>query len=69
MIKTDEELQHAQKAVNNLYQVLLVARKAHNSQEYKLVSEPILLELQQRQYEILNYLADFNQQPHPHGDQ
>ncbi len=37
--------------------MLLAARKVHNQQEYRLMSAPILLELQQREQEILAYLS------------
>jgi hypothetical protein len=57
MIENDEQLQAAQEAVRNLQQVLLVARKVHSAAEYRAMSEPILLELQQRQQEILTYLS------------
>jgi hypothetical protein len=57
MIENDEQLQAAQEAVRNLQQVLLVARRVHSAVEYRAMSEPILLELQQRQQEILTYLS------------
>jgi hypothetical protein len=56
MIENDEQLKMAQEAVRNLQQVLLSARKVHPPAEYKAMSEPILLELQQRAQEILVYL-------------
>jgi hypothetical protein len=37
--------------------VLLAARKVHTPHEYRLMSAPILLELQQREQEILAYLS------------
>lgn len=57
MIESDEQLQAAQEAVRNLQQVLLVARRVHTAAEYRALSEPILLELQQREQEILTYLS------------
>lgn len=57
MIENDEQLKAAQEAVRNLQQILLAARKAHNTTEYRAMSEPILLELQQREQEILTYLS------------
>jgi hypothetical protein len=57
MIKNDDQLKEAQKAVENLQHVLLAARKAHSPQEYRLMSAPILLELQRREQEILEYLT------------
>ncbi len=57
MIENDAQLKVAQKAVENLQHILLAARKVHNQQEYGLMSTPILLELQQREQEILAYLS------------
>ena len=53
MIANDQQLQVAQAAVENLQRVLLAARKVHSPHEYRLMSAPILLELQQREQEIL----------------
>jgi hypothetical protein len=57
MIKNDVHLKIAQDAVRNLQQVLLAARKVHRPAEYRAMSEPILLEIQQREQEILEYLS------------
>jgi hypothetical protein len=57
MIQNDEQLKAAQEAVHNLQQILLAARKVHGATEYRAMSEPILLELQQREQEILTYLS------------
>jgi hypothetical protein len=57
MIINEEQLRIAQTAVHNLQQILLEARKAHNPTEYKMMAEPILLEIQQRQQEILDYFT------------
>ncbi len=57
MIENDEQLKAAQEAVRNLQQILLTARKVHNAAEYRAMSEPILLELQQREQDILTYLS------------
>jgi len=57
MIDNDHQLKIAQKAVENLQQVLLAARNVHSQQEYRLMSAPILLELQRREQEILEYLS------------
>ena len=57
MIENDEQLKIAQAAVRNLQQILLAARKVHSAAEYRAMSEPILLELQQREQEILPYLS------------
>jgi hypothetical protein len=57
VIRNDDQLAAAQQAVHNLQQVLLAARKVHGPDEYKSMAEPILLELQRREQEILEYLS------------
>jgi hypothetical protein len=57
VIKNDEQLKVAQESVQNLQQVLLAARRVHSEAEYRAMSEPILLEIQQREQEILDYLS------------
>ena len=57
MIENDEQLKIAQGAVLNLQQVLLAARRVHTEVEYRAMSEPILLEIQQREQAILDYLS------------
>jgi len=57
LIENDHQLKTAQEAVRNLQQVLLAARKVHSQQGYRLMSEPVLLELQRREQEILEYLS------------
>jgi hypothetical protein len=57
MITNDNHLKMAQEAVSNLQQILVAARKAHLPAEYRAMSAPILLELQQRAHEILEYLS------------
>lgn len=57
MITSDQELELARAAVENLQRVLLAARKVHGPKEYRLMSAPILLELQQREQDILAYLS------------
>jgi hypothetical protein len=57
MIRNDEQLKKAKEAVKNLELILEKARKVHSPSEYKAMSEPVLLELQQRESEILQYLS------------
>ena len=57
MIKNDEQLKKAKEAVGNLEVILEKARKVHSPSEYKAMSEPILIELQQRESEIIQYLS------------
>jgi len=54
-----------QECVANLRRILLEARKVHSRQDYARMAEPILLEVQQRQQEILEYLSrDLDQPAH-----
>jgi hypothetical protein len=53
----------AQQCVANLRRVLLEARKVHSRHDYIRMAEPILLEVQQREQEILEYLTRDMEQP------
>ena len=57
MIENDQQLRMAQESIGNLQKVLLAARKVHSPDEYRSLAEPILLELQQREQDILEYLS------------
>ncbi len=57
MIRNDEQLMMAQKAIENLQKILVEARKVHSNTEYRALSEPVLLEIQQREQDILDYLS------------
>lgn len=57
MIRTDDQMLLAQQCVGNLRRILLEARKVHSRQDYARMAEPILLEVQQREQEILEYLS------------
>jgi hypothetical protein len=63
MIQTDDQMLLAQQSVGNLRRVLLEARKVHSRQDYARMAEPILLEIQQREQEILEYLSRDMEQP------
>jgi hypothetical protein len=47
----------AQQCVANLRKVLLEARKVHSPRDYTRLAEPILLEIQQREQEMFEYLS------------
>jgi hypothetical protein len=53
----------AQQCIANLRRVLLEARRVHSRQDYARMAEPILLEVQQREDEILEYLSGDLEQP------
>ena len=63
MIQTDDQMLVAQQCVSYLRRVLLEARKVHSRQDYSRMAEPILLEIQQREQEILEYLSRDLEQP------
>lgn len=63
MIQTDEQMLLAQECVANLRKILLEARKVHSRQDYARMAEPILLEIQQREQDILAYLSRDLEQP------
>ncbi|HME09218.1 MAG TPA: hypothetical protein VKG25_19320 [Bryobacteraceae bacterium] len=57
MIQSDDQVLLAQQCVTNLIAILISARKVHAPQDYSRLAEPILLEIQQREQEILEYLS------------
>ena len=63
MIQTDDQMLLAQECVINLRKILLQARKVHSRQDYARMAEPILLEVQQREQDILEYLTRDLDQP------
>ena len=63
MIQADDQVLLAQQCVANLRRILLEARKVHSAKDYLRLSEPILLEVQQREQEILEYLSSSLEQP------
>jgi hypothetical protein len=63
LIQTDDQMLLAQQCVANLRRVLLEARKVHSRRDYIRMAEPILLEVQQREQEILEYLTRDLEQP------
>jgi hypothetical protein len=63
VIQTDDQMLLAQQCVANLRRILLEARKVHSRQDYTRMAQPILLEIQQREQEILEYLSSDLEQP------
>ena len=63
MIQTDDQMLLAQQCIANLRRILMEARKLHSRQDYARLAEPILLEVQQREQEILEYLSRDLEQP------
>ena len=63
MIQTDDQMLLAQQCIANLRKILLEARRVHSSQDYTRMAEPILLEIQQREQEIFEYLSRGLEEP------
>ena len=63
MIRSDDQMLLAQQCIGNLRRILLEARKVHSPQDYVRMAEPILLEVQQREQEIFEYLSGDLEQP------
>ena len=63
MIQTDDQMLLAQQHVGNLRRILMEARKVHSREDYTRMAEPILLEIQQREQQILEYLSGDLEQP------
>jgi hypothetical protein len=62
-IETEDQMLLAQQCIDNLRRILLAARRVHSAQDYSRMAESILLELQQREQEILEYLIGDLKQP------
>jgi len=63
VIQTDDQMLLAQQCIGNLRRILLEARKVHSQRDYVRMAEPILLEVQQREQEIFEYLSGDLEQP------
>ena len=63
MIRSEQQFWAAQQAIQNLQKILVQARKVHSPKEYRALSEPVLLELQQREQDILDYLQRTEEEP------
>lgn len=57
MISTDDELHQAETAVQKLWRFLEEARQTHSRMDYERLAAPYLLQIQDRQQEILAYLS------------
>ena len=63
MIQSDEQVLLAQQCACNPRKVLMQARKIHTQPDYVRLAEPVLLEVRQREQEILEYLSTSVQHP------
>jgi hypothetical protein len=65
VIQTDDQMLLAKQCIGNLRKILMEARKVHSRQDHARMAEPILLEIQQREQDILEYLSGDREQPIP----
>ncbi|MCI0695861.1 hypothetical protein L0337_28150 [candidate division KSB1 bacterium] len=57
MILDDEQLHQAQSDIQKMWRFLEAARRTHSTLDYERLAAPYLLQIQQRQQEILEYLS------------
>ena len=56
MIQDDEQLHQAQADIQKLWKFLESARQTHSTIDYERFAAPFLLQIQERQQEVLDYL-------------
>ncbi len=57
MVTSDEQLRQAQADIQTIWRFLEVARATHTPLDYQHLTVPYLLQLQERQQEVVEYLA------------
>jgi hypothetical protein len=57
MIENDTQLHQAQADIQKLWRFLESARQTHGSPDYERLAAPYLLQIQERQQEVLAYLS------------
>ena len=57
MIDNDLQLHQAQADIQKLWRFLESARQTHSSMDYERLAAPYLLQIQERQQEVLIYLS------------
>lgn len=57
MIIDEEQLHQAQSGVQKMWRFLEAARRTHLALDYERLAPPYLVQIQQRQQEILEYLS------------
>jgi len=57
MIQNDAQLHQAQADIQKLWRFLENARPTHGSVDYERLAAPYLLQIQERQQEVLDYLS------------
>jgi len=57
MIISDEQLHQAQADIQTIWRFLEAARETHSPLDYQRLAAPYLLQLQERQQEVVDYLS------------
>ena len=57
MITSDEQLHQAQADIQTIWRFLETARETHSPLDYQRLAAPYLLQLQERQQEVVEYLS------------
>ena len=57
MITNDEQLHQAQHDIQTMWRFLEAARESHSPLDYQRLAVPYLLQLQERQQEVVEYLS------------
>jgi hypothetical protein len=57
MITSDEHLHTAQADIQTIWRFLEVARETHSPLDYQRLAAPYLLQLQERQQDVIEYLS------------
>lgn len=58
MIRNPQQYELAEEAIRKMKRFLLAAKETHSPEAYAVLSAPILLELQERERDVLRYLSD-----------
>ena len=59
MIISDAQLRQAQADIQAIWRFLEAARATHAALDYQRLARPYLLQLQERQQEVVEYLAQY----------
>jgi hypothetical protein len=57
MIHNDDQLHQAQQDIQTMWRFLEAARRTHSAVDYARLAVPYLLQLQERQQDVVEYLS------------
>ena len=57
MITSDKQLHQAQQDIQTMWRFLEAARQTHSPLDYQRLAAPYLLQLQERQQDVVEYLS------------